>query len=82
MTKHLLALWFAIGLVAVASAAAIVSVVLIQRHQNDALHSIMCRAVTVVERTPVSSAFTAKQKAHALRFYRSALSHANLPPCH
>lgn len=53
----------------------------VQNHQNDALHSIMCRAETLVVKTPVSSQFTAKQKRQALRFYRSALTHAHLPPC-
>jgi len=53
----------------------------VQDHQNDALRSIMCHAERVVERTPASATFTAKQKTQALRFYRSSLADARLEPC-
>lgn len=50
----------------------------VQRHQNDALHSIICRAEHVVSTEP---GLTAKKRREALRFYEQALAGAHLKPC-
>ena len=50
----------------------------VQRHQNDALRSIMCHAEHVVKAQPD---ITAKQRHEALRFYETSLVDAHLKPC-
>lgn len=81
MKRQLIILYILLGVVAASSAFAVVSVTISQHHQNDALRSIMCRAVRVVRRTPVSAQFTVEEKHKALRFYTHALSAAHLKPC-
>lgn len=50
----------------------------VQRHQNDALDSIICRAERVVRTEP---GLTADERHRALRFYENALKGAHLTPC-
>lgn len=50
----------------------------VQHHQNDALHSIICRAEHVVRTQPD---IPAKQRREALHFYRHALTGAHLQSC-
>ena len=50
----------------------------VQAHQNDALHSIICRAEHFVKTQP---GIKPNQRRQALRFYEGALRDANLDPC-
>lgn len=50
----------------------------VQRHQNDALRSILCRAENVVRTEP---GITVEQRRQALSFYEHALAGAHLAPC-
>jgi hypothetical protein len=74
-------LWMLLAVMGLVMAFSLTQIANVQHHQNDALHLIMCRAETVVNRTPVSAQFTAKEKRQTERFYVQALSQANLPPC-
>jgi hypothetical protein len=60
------------------SAFAVVSVIIQQHHQNDALHSIICHGEHVAR---TSRFFTPLQRRRTIRFYNQSLAVANLPPC-
>lgn len=71
-------IWVLLALVAAATALAFVRVQDIQRHQNDALRSIICY---VDAREQSSPTLTALQKRQAGDFWRAALQSAHLPYC-
>jgi hypothetical protein len=73
-----LLLWLLLGLTAVTSAFAAVTVVVQQHHQNDALHSIICHGETVAR---TSRFFTPIQRRRTIRFYDQSLAVAHLAPC-
>lgn len=50
----------------------------VQAHQNDALHSIICRAEHYLRTQP---GIPAKQRRQGIRFYEDALTGAHLQPC-
>lgn len=50
----------------------------VQKHQNDALRAIICRAEHVVRTQPD---IPEKQRHDAIRFYRQSLAGAHLKPC-
>ena len=50
----------------------------VQKHQNDALHAIICHAERVVR---TSTDLTTSQRWQALKFYRQSLADAHLSPC-
>jgi len=50
----------------------------VQKHENDALHSIICFAE---HRVQVAPGFTPEQRHKALQFYSQSLADAHLAPC-
>ena len=73
--------WLTLLLAAVTAASFIVLYVRItnvQHHQNDALHSIICRAEHVVRTQP---GLSSEKRRQALRFYETSLRVAHLKPC-
>jgi hypothetical protein len=50
----------------------------VQKHENDALHSIICQAEHAVQVRP---GIPPAQRHQAIRFYRAALANAHLDPC-
>lgn len=50
----------------------------VQRHQNDALHNIICFVAAAEQRNPHLSVVRKRQ---ALTFWRRALTDAHLKPC-
>lgn len=65
-------------LVPVLSVIILIHVQDVQRHQNDALHSIICRVEAAELRSPVLST---QEKHHDIRFWSAALNSAHLKPC-
>ena len=75
---HIPLMWTLIGLLTAACIFAVVRVTDVQRHQNDALHSIICNAESFVR---TSHRLTAEQKRQSLKFYDDSLAKARLAPC-
>lgn len=50
----------------------------VQKHQNDALRSIICHAISVTEKQP---GIPAAQRQRSIRFFESSLADAHLKPC-
>ena len=50
----------------------------VQHHQNDALHSIICHAESVVRTQP---GIPPEKRRQALRFYQTSIIDAHLKPC-
>lgn len=72
------ALWIATGLVASMSALSLVIVLNAQRHQNDALHSVICFSESFIRH---SKRLTPEQKVRDIRIYDRILRVAHLAPC-
>lgn len=77
--RHIFVQWVLIALLALAVAFAVYRIQNVQHHQNDALHSIICRAETFIKANKNGSTF--EQRRRALHFYEQALKGAHLPPC-
>jgi len=78
MKHYLVLLSLLLVVTATATLLSFLKVEYVQRHQNDALRSIMCRAESFVRKSPQT---TPAQKRQAIRFYESALADAHLPSC-
>lgn len=79
MRGHLVVLWLLLLLTGIASTTAVLRVLDVQRHQNDALHAVICFSE---HRYEVSKRVPEPQRRQAIRAFNQALAVAHLAPCH